>query len=349
MSAEKAEIQGCEEQLKLLIKKLNLIEKKLILEDDPTRTLKYEIDKDETELKIAEVKKKLVELKATIAPDLTPTHQKDRVALNEHHKYTCDRIKQDVRFHKLYKAAKEGSKAHFFYLYGLDVQSHEGLFNRFAYALEGRLMDYMYDDFESEVQAIKVILTPALAQDEEYDKQQILSRLFASLNVSYDRFEPLLEKNLANLYENSPVVNNLSGEDYVCVMLGVSSDDWDPEMIPDLARWFITVFCKCDLPDDAPTFLFFLGIIFEEEDPNIQKQVKDTVENSNLIFGIPELKEVKLSDLKKWFREYSFIKNNTTERDQLIQDRFGDASQFDMEEVEIRLLQIIDEYNAGRI
>jgi hypothetical protein len=56
---EDIEIKGLENQLVLLTKKLNLIEKKLILEDDPTRILRYELDKEETETKILEVKNKL--------------------------------------------------------------------------------------------------------------------------------------------------------------------------------------------------------------------------------------------------------------------------------------------------
>jgi hypothetical protein len=349
MSAEKTAIQGCEEQLQLLQRKLNLIEKKAILEDDPTRTLKYEVEKEETELKIAEVKKRLAELIAEEATPVNPIEQKDRIALNEHHKYTCDRKPQDVQFHKLFKAAKDNSNAHFFYLYGLDVQSHEGIFNRFAYALEGRLMDYKYENFESEVQSIKVVLTPSLAQDEEYDRLQVLNHLFAGLNVAHDQFEPLLEKDLAYLYENSPVVNELGKEDYVCVMLAISSYDWDAELTPALARWFILKFCECKLPQDAPTFIFFMGIVFEEEDEDIQNEVKETVENSELIFGIPELKSVKLTDIKKWFREYNFIRKTKTERDDLIKTRFGDATEFDMQDIEIRLLKIIDEYNAGKI
>lgn len=345
MSLESENIKGLKEQASLLQRKLNLIRKKRPLEDDPTRSLKLEIDEEETVFQLAQVKKELTEALADTTEAPKSVQKENQNTLHDHHRFTCDRIKQDVKFHKVFKTV-EDAKAHFFYLYGMNVQSHQGLFNRFAFALEGRLLDYLNPEFESKCKAIKTILTFDLAQDEEYDKQQVLSHLFASLNVPYDKFEPLLEKDLTYLYQNSPLVKDLGKDDYVCVMLGISSYDWDAELIPELARWFITTFCASELPESAPTFLFFFGIIFENEDAEIHSQVEAIVKNSSLIYGLPELKEVTMRDVESWFAKYSFICETVKDRENLINQSFGSEHKFDMEEVEISLLRIIDNYNA---
>ncbi|RMG84230.1 MAG: hypothetical protein D6714_08350 [Bacteroidetes bacterium] len=352
MGYESDEIKGLEEQLELLLKKANLLEKKLILEDDPTRMLKYEVDKEETEVKIAQVKKKLTELKATLAPEPQPAgSEATRVVFHEYHRYTCNRQPQNVQFHSSFRVSKDKQKTHFFYMYGLNVQSPEGLFYRFSYDLEGRLLDYLNPDLEKDkhIRSVRALLTPQLSPDETYNKQEVLKNLFAALSVPYAHFEPLLKKRLEDVCLSSPTIRKLGPEDYVCIFLGVSSFDWDKEKIPALAHWFITRFCACTLPEDAPTFLFFLAIIYEEDDPQIRAEVKETVENSDLIIGLPELGDVSLQDVKRWFFNYQTIFPNTKTRQQLIEERFGDAQTFEMEEVEIRLERIIDEYNKGHL
>ncbi len=346
MSLERENINGLKEQADLLQRKLNLIRKKRPLEDDPTRMLKLEVDEEETVFQLAQVKKELAEALAEIGEAPIGSQEEKQNLLHDHHRYTCNRIKQDVRFHKVFKNTTN-DKAHFFYLYGMNVQSHKGLFYRFAFALEGKLLDYLNPDFESKCKTITALPTFDLAQDEEYDKEQILSSLFASLNVSYDKFEPLLEKDLTYLYQNSPLVADLCEQDYVCILLGISSYDWDVELIPEIARWFITKFCASQLPDDAPTFLFFFGIIFEDEDEAIHNEVKEIVKNSNLIYGLPELNEVTKRDIESWFAKYNFITKTIKEREDIIQSSFGDSTSFDMEEVELKLKKIIDEYNQS--
>lgn len=266
--------------------------------------------------------------------------------LGEYHSLTCDRVPQNDRFHELFQQQKETKKTHFFYVYGLDRHSHLGLFNRIAYDLEGRLLDYLNPDYHSETQTLRVDLTFEVSNNPDRYKQNILRSLFARLKVPVNENEPLLEKNLAFLLQTSPLFQDLGPEDFVATFLSISQWDWDSRITPTVTRWFIEKFCSVQLPESAPTFLFFFGIIFEEEDEELQDEVRQVVTNSELIQPLPELDMVLTKDIARWFAKYTVVAPDSEKRKELRKKYFGDGSEFYMEEVEKRLRQIIAQHNA---
>ena len=273
------------------------------------------------------------------------TGGESHIALHDYHRYTCDRVDQSDRFQQIFSEKRE-TKAHFFYLYGMAVQSHFGMFKRIAYDLEGKLRDYLNPDLESGCKSLQVEITLGQCGDPEVYKQNILKDLFAALAVRVNEHEPLTGKNLGWLRQSSPVLQGLGENDFVCIFAGISQWDWDKEMTPAVTRWFINEFCRAELPKDSPTYLFFFAIIYEEDDSEIEQDVETVISQSQRVRALPELNMVKMRDIGAWFSRYRFIAPSSGELKNLRQQHFGDSDEFEMEKVEIRLKKLIDNYNS---
>ncbi|MFT4973667.1 MAG: hypothetical protein ACI9XO_003325 [Paraglaciecola sp.] len=272
------------------------------------------------------------------------TEKNGNLALHEHHKFTCDRIDQSDRFHQVF-SNKRAEKVHFFTITGIDLQSHEGIFKRFAYDLEGRLLDYLNPGLTSECASLKLSITFDSSRDLTIYKQNILKSLFTAMSLPPGEHEPILEKNLHYLLEKSPQMGALGKEDFVCILLNISQWDWDSKITPVVTRWLITEFCKTRLPENSPTFFFFFGIVMDEDDEEMQTEIREAIDNSEFIKPLPELEMVKAKDVSKWLAKYNFVVEGTRERKQKVKEIFSFESEKYMEDVEIDLQKIIDEYN----
>ena len=155
----------------------------------------------------------------------------------------------------------------------------------------------------------------------------------------------MLEKDLAFAYKKSPNLKGLVSEDFVCIFISISEYDWDPDITPQATRWFINEFCECTLPADAPTFLFFFAIQYEEGDEEIKSEVENIITNSKSIDAISELNMVSIKDVGRWFNKYTMIAPGTRERKALMKTHFGREKAFYMEDVELAFKKIIDEFN----
>ena len=238
-------------------------------------------------------------------------------ALNDYHRFTCDRVDQKTAFQRLYDQNRD-CKTHFFYLYGGDLQAHEGIFRRIAYDLEGRLYDVVNPDLQIGRKVLQVDLALEAYPDLEEYKKEILKSLLYALSVRVDRSEPLLDKTLSFAVQNSPQLKQLGVEDLVCVLVSISHYDWDKELVPAVTRWFIRRFCECDLGEDSPTFLFFFSIDYEEEDEDLQKEIIEIVQASEVIQDLPELKSVPMREIGSWFARYKKIAPKASQRKELI-------------------------------
>ncbi len=279
----------------------------------------------------------------------TPTSSSDadvKIVLNDYHRFTCDRVKHNDAFKVIFKETQK-NPAQFYYLYGGDLQSHIGLFNRISYDLEGRLQDYLNTKVSQSCKSLRIELSFELSDNLEFYKENILKSLFASFCIPVNDHEPLIQKDLAFAYQKSPNLKGLCHEDFVCIFISISEYDWDPEITPAATRWFINDFCKCTLPEDAPTFLFFFAIKYEEEDEEIKKEVESILSESENIQTIPELNMVSIRDIAKWLETYKLIAPGTRERKQLMKQHFGRGKEFYMEDLEIAFLKMIDEYNES--
>ncbi|NUQ22767.1 MAG: hypothetical protein HUU34_02365 [Saprospiraceae bacterium] len=269
-------------------------------------------------------------------------------ALHDYHCHTCDRVDQSDSFGRIFGAAA-GKKAHFYYLYGDERQSHEGMFKRIAYDLEGRLLDYLNPEFSSNCKSLQFEFTFEFSNDLDIYKKNILKSLFAALGIPVNEHEPLLDRNLYYAAERSPKLQGLTARDFVSVNLHISQFDWDPQLTPEAAGWFIKNFCQVDLPANSPTFLFFFALEYDEGDEEVKSQVEALVQRTDIIQALPELDMVAMRDIGRWFEKYKKIAPTTRDRKALMDEHFRDQQEFYMEDVEMSLLKIIDDYNKRYI
>ncbi len=277
----------------------------------------------------------------TATPGAAPT---GRAALNEYHTYTCNRIEQADDFRTRFAVLK-GAKQQFYYLYGGDMHSHEGFFRRTAYDLEGRLLDYLNPDLALTCKTLQLEMTFEFSRQLDLYKQNILRSLFTMLGVSPNEHEPLLNRDLAYAAAASPRLTDLSAHDYVCIFIPISQYDWDAELTPNAARWFIRDFCGAELPAEWPMFLFFFAIEYDEEDQHLAGEVRQAIGESEQLHVLPELTKVQKRDLASWLERYKQLAINSRERRELLQQHFGETDTYYMEDVEPRLKKIIDTYN----
>ncbi len=268
-------------------------------------------------------------------------------ALHEYHSYTCDRIDHSDSFRQAF--GQSDKRIQFFYLFGGDMQSHEGFFRRIAYDLEGRLQDYLNPDLEASCQALQLEMTFEFSRQLELYQQNILRSFFSMMGLNANEHEPLLQKDINYVLDRSPRIQGLRAEDFVCIYLHISQYDWEANITPDAARWFINTFCAVDLPIDKPAILVFFAIEYDEDDDQIRSEVQDTIQQSEIVSALPELSMVPQRDIGRWFERYKQIAPTTRARKDLLKATFGDQREHYMEEVEVALKKIIDQYNNQHV
>lgn len=341
MSYQEDHIKALKEQGNLLIKKLDRIGTALILETDPSTQFKLEHQQAELEKQLEELKTKIAVAKDGANKSANISHLG---SLHDHHRYTCNRLDQYDEFEK-YFAGQKDKKVQYYYLYGAEPQSHAGFFQRLAYEREGRLRDYINPDLELHCQARKVDITLEASRYPEVYKENILKKLLTAFSLVINEQEPLLEKNLNDLLKDSPGLQALGSNDYVFILLRISEWDWDSRITPLVVKWLIESFFEVELPPKAPTFLVFFGLIYEEDDSEIEDEVLAIIREGTYLQILPELEMVEKKHVQQWLAKYHMLYQNSRERRALLHQYFGTDSEYFMEDVEINLLRIIDNYN----
>jgi len=278
--------------------------------------------------------------------NLRPTDLKEKPgqSFHEYHSYTCDRVEQSDRFKEIL-ISENTRKNHYFYLYGFYLQSHKGLFKRIAYELEGRLRDVLNPNQESGSKTLQIDLPLKYSNNVEVFKLDILKDFFTAFGLAVNECEPLLEKNLAWLRQNSPALQGYGPDDYVCVFVSISEWDWDKKITPEITRWMIQNFCEVEMPADSPSFLFFFAVSYEDENSPVEQQVEEVISKGKFVVGLPELNMVPMRDIASWFNRYSFIRESARDLVALRNQYFANAREHYMDDVETVLRKIIDEYN----
>lgn len=283
------------------------------------------------------------EFKELLAESAPATADKAGASLHEYHAYTCDRVAQSDSFRQFF--AKQDLAVQFYFLYGGDLQSHEGFFRRIAYDLEGRLQDYLNPNFETSTQALQLEMTFEFSRQLEHYKQNILRSFFAMMGLQPNEHEPLLEKDLTYVLPISPRLHNLKSTDYVCIYLHVSQYDWDAELSTEAARWFVNEFCLKGQLVTPATILVFFAIEYDEEDEEIKAEVEQALAEAETLQALPELSMVHQRDIGQWLERYKRISPNSRTRRDLLKQTFGANKEHYMEDVELELKKILDKYN----
>lgn len=271
--------------------------------------------------------------------------EKGRGLFHEYHRYTCDRMPQNRQFQHISRT-KGNEKARFYYIYGLDRHSHFGLVQRFCYDLMGVLKSHFNPDLEAICTVEQSEIIPViLHQDLEYDKIDVISSLFVDFELQPDHHEPLLTRNLNYFWHNCPRLHKLTARDQVACYLVISEDDWNDEITPQVVRWLIDDFCGSSLPPEAPTFHFFFGIEFYDNNSPVREKVKTAIRSGGRVDMLEELHMVKKADVRRWFNMYRNMLQDRQKREALLAKVCGDKEEFFMDEIEEQLLSVIQTIN----
>jgi hypothetical protein len=345
MSQQEEYIRGLEEQCSLLQRKINALRSDRIIAVDTAAKFKIEEDLRVAEVQLEEAKAALEKALGSASNQPAPAREDAAHLLHDWHRYTCDRMVQNNQFHKILMKKAE-VPAHFFYIYGLDRHAHEALVARFAYDLEGVLKSHLNAELTARCRVDRAdIISLTLNPDIGMYKADILSSLFIEFGLDPDAHAPLLERNLEYLWKQSPRLQALCKEDQVCCYMVIPEFDWDSEITPEVVTWLITEFCGGQLPDEAPTFFFFFGVEFEEENSPVKEEVEAAIRVGGRIQILPELNKVEERDLKRWFSTYRKFMPDTQQRSELYQKYFGEQPTPYMEDVVQQLERIINELN----
>lgn len=249
-----------------------------------------------------------------IAPKLVKRkNQIKKKRLEDHHKYRCNRMEQDNIFKIYFNKRKQEQRLHFFYFYGGEFQSHQGLFERFVNWLSGKDTDYKltYNEANSIVKGYEIEFPRE--KSEEALKIEVPRHFMSELGIPADRFELIKDKNLAFVLSNSPYLNNLKQTDKVCFHISIPDSRWDKDITPQVSRWFIEKFCLEHLPTSAPEIFIFQSVIYDEENEDeeeiekIKKEIEEAMKAAQYTIGLPELGNVLKLDVKEWFTDYREI------------------------------------------
>ena len=77
--------------------------------------------------------------------------------------------------------------------------------------------------------------------------------------------------------------------------------------------------------------------------------MQTAVQNSDIVQALPELNMVRKRDIGQWLERYKQIAPTSRARKDLLKTIFGEQAEHYMEEVEIELKKIIDQYNNQNV
>ncbi|MEZ4985094.1 MAG: hypothetical protein R2795_08685 [Saprospiraceae bacterium] len=87
------------------------------------------------------------------------------------------------------------------------------------------------------------------------------------------------------------------------------------------------------------------GIEYDDMDTPAKQEVVAAMQQADLLTPLPELGMVYQRDIGQWMERYKQISPNSRTRKELLQQAFGHADEHYMEDVELELKKIIDQYN----
>ena len=343
--SKELEIQGIQDRIALLIKKLNVLKKDRIVKTDGSEQFKLDQEIEELEKELLTEKAQLAKLQSAHNPSLNNTLS---TKFNTHHQFTANRTKQDGDFIKyIYQKAETSEKLHFFYLHGGDLQEHKGLYKRFVNKLAGRDTDFKTDYKASDiiVKDFDAIRFPNYTEEETL-KIGIASSLMDSLNIPERDMAKVLDKNLAYALAESPDLENLTTHDKVCFFLSISESNWNAQLTPDITRWFITHFCQKGFPENAPHFYFFFAVEYDEDNETIKEELSTALDKADFTVALPELEMVSKKDIQAWLDHYDDFWPRRSDRKKTFKKHFEEeGEEMYMDDVQFLLLKIINEIN----
>jgi len=280
--------------------------------------------------------------------DLSTFYQKKATrhsALSDYHAYTCDRVDQNGKVLEHYYLNPDSKVRHFF-LYGDARQAHKSLFERFHRYFGGTLDNWEDPNAQPSVRVKVIECQPCRGSNALVYRIDLLKKILGQCRAEPNLQSKLLQCSLNDLVAHSDL-QHFEPHDFVFVLLTVNDMIWTDE-IPKVVDDLLKGFCNCQLSEHAPNFFFFYGIEYGANKPDVKKAVKKAVEDrANCIIELPELQRVRGDDVNEWFSRHPRLMPKNKNADEMSAWLFGDQTEFDMIEIQEKLLEIIQENRTG--
>jgi len=261
--------------------------------------------------------------------------------LTDNRKFFCDRSVQEGDFIE-YLSSSSSRHFQFYLIHGEEMQAHESLVKRFAIDRLGveplHDRDFLVLKEAKSENAYRLLIRETLFK--KYLGADLRSYRTEELNINL-LAQHLMEEDAAK----------------VCFVFRVESSRWKP-FTPSLLNWFTSEFCdEKQLPENAPTFYFFLNVVYAEDIKPLsvwdklrgkKDRKQKIIEGFNKLRDkkpLSELEMVQRQDVEDWISEYMTVNDRT--KNSIYEHYFGDTKTgFFMDDVEEKLGQLIEDFNS---
>ncbi len=266
--------------------------------------------------------------------------------------FTCNRVEQTDVFIPIFFPEDENQPPPpqhlFFYLYGDAKQAHKSLAKRFGHEVAGKYFHWEENPAaEADRHTKKWTMRrvkPQLSSRLDMNRINLFKELYEKFDL--DLSGPVSQRRVADLYK-SPALRHYTANDTVVVVLTMDEKNWHPEHTPAVVRQFVTEYCQCECPPDAPRMLFFFGIEYDKHKTEKRAQVQKAINESEHGIRLPELKPVTESDVEAWFSREDRLLEEGTDDKYMRLVYFGDFEEMDMSDAEPIFKKIIEKFNKN--
>ncbi len=346
---EQLELKGLEEQLKLLIEKLNFLRERLIIETDASVQFKLEHEISELEQRQIALKRQLTLQVGIATPSddgvlkaLIRDLQMERDKIGVLYMVNCDRQELVDLFWDQFDK-KEGLPTQFYFIPASPSQMPPSFAERMIWEVLLEELDEEMDAMNIELAADGLRLKTA-----RFDVKNSLERTQKIFKKYFcKRFdEPDFDKLITHVLPQR-------GYQYVATVLRVELSEWK-DFIPEFLQWLIDTFDAAST-EDGTSYLFFMivnmkgfvDVPINEEQEAILASIRGIIDkNPTNCTKLRGFSPVPSEDLEHWFRDVG--EQNPEKINKVIQTLIGGLSpekqsQFEQKEqldmADIELLQ----------
>ncbi len=267
--------------------------------------------------------------------------------LSDYHAFTCDRVDHHMKVVEAY-FLRPDLKIHHFFLYGDARQGHKSLFERFHRYFSGTLDNWEDPDAQPCVKVKVIECQPSRCGNATVYQIDFLNKILSQCKAEPSLRQKMMHCRINDLVKHSEL-KHYESHDFVFVLLTVNVYNWTLE-IPKVVDLLINGFCNCQLDKDSPNFFFFYGISYGSDKPEVKEAaIKAVKERASCIIELPELQPITNEDVNAWFSLYPNLIPKGKSDHEMSTWLFGEKTEFDMVDVEGKLVEIIELNNNGML
>ncbi len=275
-----------------------------------------------------------------------------RVHLSEALSFTCDRVTQNELV-QLHYYEDPSPRIRHFYIHGDARQAVESLVQRFGNELSGSLLNWRDANYQPSQRFEFVKCKPAAAQMAKLFLINLQRELLTQFGLQPKN--NIMQSKLNELLQSPALQGNFTGhpfgtDDFVFILLTIDDYNWNARVTPEVVKEFISNFCDCQLPEDAPNFFIFYGISYKKENKAVRQSVLEYIEQSSYGEKLDELHPVSRDEhIEEWFSRYDILMPTGQTAEEAAKKFFPTEERLDMMDVEAVLQRIINDHNKGLI